>query len=295
MFSLRDKLPAWFREKFQLTATVTFTAFAGLAFLLILTHFSKSIWMSIAETTVFVVAVCFYLISLIALSVSRRLMYLSREKVDMTYLHYLLWCLAEAVLVTCIYMTVTYLSVYKGLIPPVEEAPASIFFNTLALVIFGLGIPYLICGMYFALEDKNNTIRLMNYGSVVSDEEIPSYNEQKITLFDSSGMMKMSVGIMNLYYIESDDNYIKVWYTDSSGALKQYMLRCRLKTVEESFRDSPLVRCHRKYIVNMLHAKVLSREKDGYFLTLDAEGSSPIPVSKTYEEAVLNIFNDRKA
>ena len=40
MFSLRDKLPAWFREKFQLTATVTFTAFAGLAFLLILTHFS---------------------------------------------------------------------------------------------------------------------------------------------------------------------------------------------------------------------------------------------------------------
>ena len=293
MFSLRDQLPSWFREKFQLLATVTFTAFSGLVLLLVLTHFSRSIWLSIADTSVFVIAVVFYLASLIVLSLSRRLMYLSREKVEMTYLHYLLWCLAEAVLVTAVYMTVTFLSARKGLIPPVEEAPASVFFSTLLLVILGLGLPYTLCGMYFALEDKNNTIRLMNYGNVVSDEEIPSYNEQKITLFDSSGMMKMSVGIMNLYYIESDDNYIKVWYTDSSGALKQYMLRCRLKTVEESFRDSSLVRCHRKYIVNMLHANVLSREKDGYVLTLDAEGSSPIPVSKTYEETILNLFNSR--
>ena len=43
----------------------------------------------------------------------------------------------------------------------------------------------------------------------------------------------------------------------------------------------------------MLHANVLSREKDGYVLTLDAEGSSPIPVSKTYEETILNLFNSR--
>jgi DNA-binding LytR/AlgR family response regulator len=71
------------------------------------------------------------------------------------------------------------------------------------------------------------------------------------------------------------------------------MLRCRLKTVEESFQDSDLVRCHRKYIVNMQHVKVLTREKEGYVVDLDLEGSDPIPVTKTYEENVLRRFNSR--
>ena len=107
-------------------------------------------------------------------------------------------------------------------------------------------------------------------------------------------MMKLSVSAANLYYIESDDNYIKVWYTDSKDILKQYMLRCRLKTIEESFRESELIRCHRKYIVNMSKVRVLSKEKGGYYLDLDSDLIDPIPISKTYEETVLARFNARK-
>ncbi len=71
------------------------------------------------------------------------------------------------------------------------------------------------------------------------------------------------------------------------------MLRCRLKTIEDSFLDSDLVRCHRKFLVNINKVEVLSSEKDGYYLTLDMPGVEPIPVSKTYEESVLNRFNSR--
>ena len=71
------------------------------------------------------------------------------------------------------------------------------------------------------------------------------------------------------------------------------MLRCRLKTVEESFRESDLIRCHRKYIVNMSKVRVLSKEKSGYFLELDSDLIDLIPISKTYEEAVLTRFNAR--
>ena len=134
---------------------------------------------------------------------------------------------------------------------------------------------------------------MINYGNVVSDEVLPSHEEQKITLFDNSGVMRLSVSASNLYYIESDDNYIKVWYLDNKEVLKQYMLRCRLKTVEDSFRDSELVRCHRKYIVNMSKVRVLSREKGGYYLELDSDLIDPIPVTKTYEETVLARFNAR--
>ena len=154
-----------------------------------------------------------------------------------------------------------------------------------------IAVPYVCCGMYFAIIDKDNTIRVMNYSTVVSDEVLQPKDEKKITLFDNSGVLKLSVSSTNLYYIESDDNYIKVWYEDSRGVLKQYMLRCRLKTVEDSFADSSLIRCHRKYIVNMDKVKVLYKEKDGYVLELDNDTIPPIQITKTYEESVLARFN----
>ena len=134
----------------------------------------------------------------------------------------------------------------------------------------------------------------MNYSTVVSDDVIAPKDEKKITLFDNNGVLKLSLSPANLYYIESDDNYIKVWYTDSKGLLKQYMLRCRLKTVEESFIDSSLVRCHRKYIVNMDRVKVLRKVRDSYELELDNEQIPALPITKTYEEQVLARFNDSR-
>ena len=147
--------------------------------------------------------------------------------------------------------------------------------------------------MYFAIIDKNNTIRLMNYENVVTDEAPkPSAPTQRITLFDNSGSLKLSVSTDNLLYIESDDNYIKVWYTDNKGSLKQYMLRCRLKTVEESFKGSGLIRCNRKYIVNIKKVSTLRKESEGYVLDLDNEAIPTIPVTKTYTDTILSYFTD---
>ena len=141
--------------------------------------------------------------------------------------------------------------------------------------------------------DKDNIIKLMTYDNVVTDESPkPNASTQKITLFDNSGTLKMSLSPENLYYIESDDNYIKVWYTDSKGELKQYMLRCRLKTVEEGFKGSGLVRCNRKYIVNIHKVATLRKESEGYFLDLENEAIPPLPVTKTYTDTVLSYFTE---
>ena len=113
----------------------------------------------------------------------------------------------------------------------------------------------------------------------------------QITFFDNSGALRFSVSSIDLYYIESDDNYINVWYSDKNGALKMYMLRCSLKDVETRFKGTTLLRCHRKYIVNLLKAKVLRKEKDGYFIDLDSDAIAPIPVSKTYSDNVTEYFS----
>ena len=63
--------------------------------------------------------------------------------------------------------------------------------------------------------------------------------------------------------------------------------------MEESFADSDLVRCHRKYIVNLRNVNILKSGKDGYQIDLGLDSIAPIPISKTYEQAVLARFNSR--
>ena len=207
----------------------------------------------------------------------------------MTYPYYIIWCILEIFAISGFYtwFTTYIFTEFKG-------NEWVLFARATRNTAIALGLPYLISGMYFAIIDKNNTIRLMNYENVVTDE--PAKNEaqmQKITLFDNSGTLKLSLNPDNLYYIESDDNYIKVWYTDNKGDLKQYMLRCRLKTVEESFKGSSLVRCHRKYIVNLSKVSMLRKESDGYVLDLANEEIPPISITKTYTDTVLSHFTEQ--
>ena len=231
----------------------------------------------------------FIFVSILTLIASRTLMYRSKRLFELTYLEYTLWCIGEIILIGAFYTNLT-VEITGGL----DERKIDIFGRSLLYGTIALGVPYLISGMYFSINDKNKTIRLMSYENVVTDEApLPENSLKKITLFDNSGSLKMSLNLDSLYYIESDDNYIKVWYTDSKGELKQYMLRCRLKTVEESFKGC-LVRCNRKYIVNIEKVKVLRKESDAYVLELDNEAIPTLPVTKTYTDIVLAHFTEKQ-
>lgn len=281
---INQKLPGYLLGKYQLIGTVTFAVLFALVFLNIYIPFSETAWFGLGNSVMFLLTIVFALSTILMLILSRMLMYRSKKHFEMTYLGYTIWSFVEIVMVSALYTVLT-----AKVINPVGESNMVIFGRSILYGTIALGIPYLIAGMYFAIIDKNNTIRLMSYDNVVTDEPVKP-DTQKITLFDNSGSLKMSLSPDNLYYIESDDNYIKVWYTDNKGELKQYMLRCRLKTVEESFRNSGLVRCHRKYIVNIKKVKVLRKESEGYLLDLDNEAIPPLTVTKTYTDAVLSHF-----
>lgn len=288
---MKNSVPTYFRAKYQLVATVTFTALFSLIFLLLSIPFSHNAWFDLGASEAFLYTAAFFLIGLLVIIVSKRVMYKTRNRFEMNYLQYVLWDLAEVFLICLLYTLFSLQGNKMGIIFLGDISAVRIFFNALLYCFVSLVIPYIIAGMYFAIIDKNRTIRLMNYGNVVSDENLPVSKLEKITLFDNNGSLKLSVSSSNLYYIESDDNYIIVWYTDNRSDLKRYMLRCRLKTVEESFKGSSLVRCHRKYIVNMDRVRVLRKEKDGYELELDNDAIAPIPITKTYADNVLIRFN----
>jgi len=293
MLTLHDPLPKYLLGKYQLIATVTCAALFSLVVIVCLTPFSHNAWFRVGPNQAFAYTIAFFLVSLCVVIFSKRLMYSLRGTKELTVLHYLVWNTIEIVFIAMLYSFFTIQGESAGIIDMGDMKASRLFLGAFAFGIVCLGLPYLLAAQYFAIEDKNNTIRLMNMSSAVTDVNYEPHEEKRITLFDNNGVLKFSISSENLYFIESDDNYIQVWYRDSSGEMKQYMLRCRLKTIEDSFADSNLVRCHRKYVVNMSKVKLLTSEKDAYYIDLGIEGVAPIPVTRTYEPAVLARFNSR--
>ena len=297
MLNLSDKAPKYLVGQYQSVATVTFSACWGLLMMMLTVPFSDSTWFRLDISNNFTYTILFFATTIVLVSLSRRIMFLryARRDVNMSLLTYCVWIALEILFICLFYSLFTIVGSRAGLIESVERPFELVFFGSLAYGIVCIGVPTTLAGMYFAINERDNTIRVMNYGNVVSDEVLPAHQEKKITLFDNNGVLKLSVTSSNLYYIESDDNYVRVWYCNREGELKQYMLRCRLKTIEESFLDTNLMRIHRKYIVNMDMVKVLHYEKDGYELDLDREEIPPLQISKSYEAAVLAKFNSQRA
>jgi len=287
----RKYIPGFLREKFELMGTLTFAALFSVVFLLMVIPFSDNAWFRLGNSIFFLFTALFAFGSFVILAASRIAMYRTRNNFPLTWTGYILWCGTE-VLVICVVYTLLTLTIAR----PEDQGFLPIFVHSLAYGIVCLGVPYIISGLVFTVIHQKKIIRLINMKEESGLSETESRNEfknEKITLFDSSGVLKLSISSSDLYYIESDDNYIKVWYVDSKNDLKTYMLRCRLKTVEESFQGSGLVRCHRKFIVNMSKVKALRKERDGYEIDLDDKRITPIPVTKTYTESILSLFSGR--
>ena len=254
-------IPGYLRERYQLLGTVTFAALFSVVFLLVSIPFSNNAWFRLGNSTFFGFTAIFAFLSLSILIVSRVVMYKTRNRLRMTYWGYTAWCLAEIFLITTLYTIFTV-----TIAQPEDQNGLVIFLHALVYAFVCLGVPFLIAGMFFTIIDQNRTIRLMNMQDVVTDET-PGETAapvQKFTLFDNN------------------------------GDLQTYMLRCRLKTVEESFAGSDLLRCHRKFIVNMAKVKVLQKVGATYEITLDNEAIAPIPVTKTYIEDVLKRFREKE-
>lgn len=210
---MSKKLPSYLLEKNQLIGTVTFSTLFAIVFLNIYIPFSDTAWFRLGPSIFFLFTAGFIFISLLFLIGSRTLMYKVSKMFRMSYTVYILWCIAEVVLI-CTFYTFVTMDVRPGEFRFLPIFGKSLLYGTIALI-----IPYILSGMYFAIVEKNKTIRLMNSVGVVADQAITE-DDELITLFDTKGELKLSIKITNLYYIEADDNYIHVWYTDSKGELK---------------------------------------------------------------------------
>ena len=136
------------------------------------------------------------------------------------------------------------------------------------------------------MEKQNELI----VAKIVSDDNKKESAPKMINFYDNSGVLRLTINVDALYYLESEDNYITIYYKHNEK-LHSYMLRCRTRSVERSLEGTCMVRCHRSFIVNINKIRVMGENRRMHFLTLDDEQVSPIPVSKSYYQSLLSSLN----
>jgi hypothetical protein len=281
---ITQKVPSYLLQKNQILGSLLFTILFSIIFLNIYTPFSSTAWFDLGKSDFFFFTVGVLAASTLILILSRILIFNSKKWFKLTFLGFFVWLFAEIVLITTLYTFVTITFIEQTDASFWTVFPRAFLYTSVILI-----IPDTISVLYCALNDKNRTLRLLNYKDFVSDDELANKDKELIHLTDNYGNLKLSIKLDNLYYIESHDNYIKVYYMNK-GAMCNYLLRCKLKTIEESFANSSLMRCHRSYIINSDKVKVIRKEKEGIYIDLDSEKVKSIPVSKGYSQKVMRYF-----
>lgn len=110
-----------------------------------------------------------------------------------------------------------------------------------------------------------------------------------INFFDDKGELQLSLRIDHIYYIESAENYVHIFYKNKEN-VERFTLRSSLKKQQEKLEKYGFIRCHRCYLVNFANILLLRKDKDGPYLDFGESGLQPIPVSKTYLESVTAYF-----
>ena len=179
---------------------------------------------------------------------------------------------------------------------------ALIIGKSILVTFIALGFPFIVTDLSFALLDAQrvlkiarkviqsndtsvqNTQKAVNSEQTVTDPDIINFN-------DYTGALKLTVKLKNIYYIKAEGNYVNVLYDNKDG-ISSFILRNKIQNIENSVTGTPLMRCHRTYIVNTNNIKLIRNETDGYFIDFNQKGLESVPVSNTYREKIVKRFTE---
>ncbi|MFI5219212.1 MAG: LytTR family transcriptional regulator DNA-binding domain-containing protein [Bacteroidia bacterium] len=174
---------------------------------------------------------------------------------------------------------------YTGLITHQDFSINKILFFqvvTLAVAVF----PVLILTLWNQVRLLRKNQRAAEQINKVIAAPVATYLSSHIHLIAENEKDAVDVDGNSLLLIEASDNYSTVYYTEQ-GNVKNHLIRSSLKRIESQINHPDIIRCHRTYIVNLLHVKSVSGNAQGYRLRLDHFDQS-IPVSRNLNGEIKN-------
>ena len=308
MPTIEREIPKFIVSRRYISVLIAFILLFSALFLVIYKPFSMAVWFGTSQTLNFSFTILFYLSSTVVLILSRTLMYTVYNRLDVTVMTYLWWIMAENLVISLIYTLITV-----NFFPMPGIATPTLATRALLCVTIILALPNGFVLFYAAYCAKCEELEASQYQYKQLEKEYrlltnrqqdmrATAPQQKdtpkmINLHDNNGTLRLSINNDALYYLESEDNYIKVYYKHQERILS-YMLRSRTRSVEESLKDTSMVRCHRSYIVNINKIQFMEEDRRMHYITLNDKSIARIPVSKSYYDKVvssLNAIQDKQA
>lgn len=270
-----------FRLDFMVSS-VLFIAVFSILFMAIYTPFSMAAWFDVTEEQPMVITVSFYIVAVATMLISKIAMRWMQRKVCISTPIYLLWLLVEAVVIAWLYIGFTRVIMPETICTP--EYTLRVFCCVVAI----LAIPYTIVSLYAAYRSQKEENEIIRYRERLLGSNETSSN--LINLSDENGVVKLTIDIDSLYYMESQDNYVKICY-ENDGSLHSYMLRSRTKSIESALANTTMLRCHRSYIINTAKINIVRNDKSNPVVILKHPDIKPIPVSKSYYDRLISLVN----
>ena len=278
MTDLQNPTPKYLTEKGNIVRLIILTAAFALVFINIYAPFGSETWFEVTEWEFLAYSSLVILTGVLVVVVSRIIMYKVAKRKTMPIWNYLVWVLAEVFFMALFYTLFEKFFLHdKRIVLDLFKISAK---NT-ALVLL---LPYSVLWLYFSWREKK--LQLMK----LTDSALPTESAKNlIPFYDEKGELRFSVKMENLLYLESADNYVNIYYTDKDK-MARFTLRNTIKRLEESFKGTEVIRCHRSYMVNFDKVKILRKDKDELNLELDVPSAIALPVSKTYVQNVMETF-----
>ena len=288
----KKKAPRFLLKSRTLAGSVIAVVLFSILFMVIYGPYSPTSWLTLVADApqgnglltkfhTVMASIAFYFVAIAFLILSKVILYHAGRKYPLRNAHLYAWVAGEVMMISFIYTVFTALF---NLADP--DMFISIWGRAVAVLSFIIVVPYVIC----VLNATNRYQRelLDRLGMDVVNDKIEESDPKLIHLVDSTGRLKMSISIDSLYYVESQDNYVKIYY-DSDGKLCNYMLRSTTKAIEAKFGDW-LLRCHRGYLVNKNKIRIFRNDRDGMYIRLMHDGIRQIPVSKSYAQSIQRVL-----
>jgi len=267
-------------DRRYMISTVIFITVFSVLFMIIYSPFSDTSWLGFAPRMRLVLSVSYYLVAVSVLIVSKLLMSALSHKIRFNTFRYVLWLIGEYLLLSLFYnfFSIIYQRLFIG------QEQGIIWLRSFLCVAAIMTVPYVIATLYAAYRSKAEELAMERYErSVLAENAADVQRNAMVNLRDYNGTVRLSLDAESLYYVESQDNYVKIYY-ESEGKIHNYMLRCSTKNIESAFAGTQLVRCHRSFIVNISKIKVVRNEKGTMYIELKHQGMRHIPVSKNYAQ-----------
>ncbi|MBW6537500.1 MAG: LytTR family transcriptional regulator [Mariniphaga sp.] len=279
---MNQKISEYLYEKGNITRLIIYTALFALVFINIYQPFDSRNWFPISEEMFLVFSSLVILTGVLVVLMSRVIMYHYARRKGLFFWQYALWILAE------IFAMAMFYTLFQSIILDDKRLFSDMLRQSIINTSLVLLLPYSILWLYFALKDRNKKL------ATLSNKEMEEGHsgKQMFNFRDEKKDLRFSVASEQVLWIEAADNYVKIHY-QNKGKPATFMVRNTLKKIEDDFFSTTLVRCNRSVIVNFDRVKILRKEQEGFFLSLDSEAAPDILVSKTYADKVLMRFSEQ--